>query len=94
MLEADITKLNQQTPRRSLDGLEADVWEGVAAQESTKRATRVVMACQAVVIAVAVTGSIAAGSRAGGAAHQSAELGVFSLRADLAPSTLLAGDKS
>ena len=93
MIERDIVKLNEQEPRRSLDMLEADIWAGVAARANAKRTSALVFACQAVVMALALTGSIAAGNRAALSAHKPLELGVFSTRADLAPSTLLASAK-
>lgn len=93
MIERDITKLNEQEPRRSLEMLEADIWAGVAARSNEKRTSTLVFTCQAMVLVLALTGSIAAGNRAALSAHKSLELGVFSTRADLAPSTLLASAK-
>ena len=93
MIDNDIAKLNAQEARRSLAMLETDIWAGVAARASARRTSKLVFTCQAVVMALALTGSIAVGSRTGLSAHRSIEFGVFSTRADLAPSTLLASVK-
>ena len=93
MIDYDIAKLTEQEPRRSLAMLETDIWAGVAARATAKRTSKLLFACQAVVMTLALTGSIAVGSRTGLSAHQTIELGVFSTRADLAPSTLLASAK-
>jgi hypothetical protein len=90
MIENDLVKLNEQEPRRSLDMLESDIWAGVAARANAKRTSRLVFTCQAVVMALALTGSIAAGNRTALLAQKPTELGVFSSQAELAPSTLLA----
>jgi len=90
MIERDILRLSEQ-PGRPLDRMEADIWAGVAARTESRRASRVVLSCQAAVLAIALVGSVAAGTRAAIMDNQAAGLGVFSTRADLSPSTLLIG---
>lgn len=89
MIEADIHTLNER-PSRSLDALEADIWAGVAARIAAKRTSNLVLACQGLVLAIALFGSVATGTRMAVVNDVSqAGLGVFSTRADLAPSTRL-----
>lgn len=92
MLDTDIRKLVDRDTPPSLDRLERDIWDGVAARAQADRISAVVLGCQAAVLILALIGGAAAGRYAAtaGTAH---ELGVFSTKALLAPSTrLLGGD--
>jgi hypothetical protein len=91
MIEADIHKLNDQEPRRPLNRLEADIWLGVEARLEARRTSRAVLSCQAAVLVIALMGSIVISDRTAVADGDSAGLGVFSIRSDLAPSTRLLG---
>jgi hypothetical protein len=71
--------------------LEADIWAGVDARIKASRVFRVVISCQAAVLAMALLGNVVAGTRAAMADYPSPGLGVFSTRADLSPSTRLIG---
>jgi hypothetical protein len=90
MLETDIRKLVERDFPPSMDRLERDIWDGVAARAKADRISVVVLACQAAVIVVALIGGVAAGSYAA-TAGSTPELGVFSAKTALAPSTLLLG---
>ena len=91
MIEADIHRLNDQEPQKPLDGMEADIWAGVEARIEAKKTSRVVLSCQAAVLAIALVGSVVIGDRAGVADTGGAGLDVFAIRGDLAPSTRLLG---
>jgi hypothetical protein len=90
MIEKNILKLSEQ-PGRSLDRLETKIWSGVEDRLREKSATRTLLSCQAVIFAMALVGSIAAGAHATAVDDPSPGLDVFSTRADLAPSTRLIG---
>ncbi len=90
-LEDEIARLGELDAPRSLGTLESDIWRGVAARCHQNRLSRLVLAVQSLVMVVALGASIAVGNRAAIATSESSELGVFSTRADLAPSTRLIG---
>jgi hypothetical protein len=89
MIDAEICKLNEQEPGRSLDKLEAGIWAGVDARLRANRISRVVFSCQAAVLAIALFGSVAAGTRAAMDENPAAGLDVFSIRKDLTPTSRL-----
>ena len=91
MIEAEIRKLNEQEPRRSLDTLEAGIWAGVDARRRANRISRVVFSCQAAVLALALFGSVAAGAQAAMYENLTPGLDVFSIRKDLTPASRLIG---
>ncbi len=91
MIDNDINKLNQQEPRRPLDGLEADIWAGVEARLREQRFSKTVVLCQVAVLAVGLLTSAAAGTQLASAQNQPSAFDVFSMRADLAPSSRLIG---
>ena len=91
-IESDIGKLNARKPNCSLARLEADVWAGVAVRTRTRQAGRLILSCQAALMAIALMGSIAAGAfTAALAANPPQAFSSFSSRTTLAPSTLLLG---
>lgn len=90
MFEDDIRKLDQQAPHRTLDGLEASIWTGVAAHTEAIWHARLVFSCQATVLALGLILSVAAGTFT--AAQDSAsKLVAFAATPDLAPSSRLLG---
>jgi hypothetical protein len=91
MLDTDIRRLVDRDTPPSIDRLERDIWDGVAARAQADRIFAVVLGCQAAVLAVALVGGITAGSYAA-TASSAPGLGVFSTRAPLVPSTLLLSD--
>ena len=91
MIDEYIHKLNEQGPKRSLERLEADIWLGVEARVKANRISKVVISCQAAVLAIALLSSVAAGTRAAMAENPPVGLDVFSTRADLTPSSRLIG---
>jgi hypothetical protein len=92
MNEDDIRSLAGQEPDRSLDTLEADVWAGVAARQAADRISRLVLSCQAFVVAAALVSSLIAGSQIGHAlAKETGQQSSFANGMELAPSTLLLG---
>ena len=91
MIEAEIRKLNEREPRRSLDKLEADIWAGVDAGVRAHRISRIVVSCQAAVLALALFGSVAAGTQAAMDENLTPALDVFSIRKDLTPASRLIG---
>lgn len=90
MIEADIRRLNDQLSP-SLDRLEADIWSGLDARIKAQRTSRAVFSCQATILAIALLGSIAVGSRTAVAENSPAELGIFSPGGVLSPSSRLIG---
>jgi hypothetical protein len=90
MVEADIRRLDAQ-PGRSLDVLEADIWLGVDARIKTRMEWRVLISCQATVLAIALLGSMAIGSQTAVFGGPVAGPGIFSAGADLSPSSRLIG---
>ena len=92
MIENDIRKLVNRDSA-TLEGLERDIWDGVAVRARTDRFSAIVLAGQAAVMIVALIGGLAVGNYTA-ATISASELGVFSTRAVLAPSTLLLGGKT
>lgn len=85
-----LEQLAHAMPDRSLDRLEADIWSGIAARERARRITRIVLASQGVVLAVALLGSLVAGQRWAAASALQAD-NPFSPQWTLAASTRLLG---
>lgn len=92
MNEDDIRSLTEQKPDQSLDTLEADVWAGVTARQEADRISRLVLSCQALVIAAALVSSVVVGNQIGHAlAKEAGQKNSFANGMELAPSTLLLG---
>lgn len=91
MIDEEICQLGKMEPRRSLAGLEADIWAGVEARLAANRRSRVIFSCQAAVLAISIMISAAAGAHFASAPDSSSALNVFSTRADLAPAWRLMG---
>jgi hypothetical protein len=93
MIDMDIRKLVERDRNSSLDRLERDIWVGVADRAQEDRISALVLGCQAAVIVVALIGGVTIGNYSASADARAPELGVFSARTALAPSTLLLGGK-
>ncbi|MGE3333594.1 MAG: hypothetical protein AB7I36_08120 [Rhodospirillaceae bacterium] len=94
MLEKDLEVLRESVAATPLHGLEAAVWQRVAADEQVTRMRHLVLGCQAGVVAIAVVGGIALGGYRLDGASAMPGLDAFSLRTLPAPSTLLLGSSS
>lgn len=91
MLDRDIRALDEQTARRSLDGLEARIWVDVDARRCSRRRLTIVVSCQAAVLATGVLGSVAAGQHIAVSSATTDPLGALRTQTDLAPSQRLIG---
>jgi hypothetical protein len=91
-IEQSIQELNRREPRRSLEGLEADIWAGVAASARETSLSKAALGVQAVILLAAMVGSLAIGNWAATSGRTKSELTVFSESLELAPSTLLMGE--
>ena len=91
MLEKDLESLRNSLPTPALEGLTAGVWQKVAADQEAARLRRIVLTCQASVVAMVVVGGLALSGVAPREASASAGFDAFSLRGLPAPSTLLLG---
>ena len=94
MLEKDLETLRNSLAAPTLEGLEAGIWQKVAADEEAVRLRRIVLTCQASVVAMVVVGGIAFSVVAPRGASASPGFDAFSLRGLPAPSTLLLGGHS
>lgn len=89
-LDDELRALGGEAPPADYDGLEARVWRDIGA---ARQARQVAPALLAVRVA-SVVGALGLGAAAGGAtavaiAGEAQEVSAFSVKADLAPSTLL-----
>lgn len=91
MIDDDLRTLNDRKIRRSLDGLEADIWAGVEARIIANRQSRLIVSAQAAVFAIGIVTSAAAGMHFASGQDSPSTLNVFSPRADLAPAFRLLG---
>ncbi len=94
MLENDLENLRNSLVTPGLEGLEAGIWHKVAADQEAARLRRIVLTCQAGVVAIVIMGGFALGSFAPRDANASPGFDAFSLRGVPAPSTLLLGAQS
>lgn len=94
MLENDLEKLRNSLAAPALEGLEVAVWQKVAADQEAARLRRIVLTCQASVVAMVIAGGFALGPLAPREASASPGFDAFSLRSLPAPSTLLLGSHS
>ena len=91
MLEKDLESLKNRVAAMPLDGLEHHVWRRVAADQDMVRTNRLILACQACVIAMVIAGSAFSDLAFGGSQPT---LDAFSLDDLPAPSTLLLGHRT
>lgn len=94
MLENDLTYLKNATTVPPLEGVEDSVWRQIAADHETARFRRIVLTCQASVVAMVVAGGLALTGFPSREANASPSFEAFSLRSVPAPSTLLLGNHS
>lgn len=90
MLDHDINRLDKIARSHPLEGLEAGVWATIESRSRENRLSKVLVAWQSAVLAVALLTSIGMGARAA-TGLPTTTLGVFSPHASLAPSALLGG---
>ena len=94
MSDEELRTLFDQPIDRSLDGLEQGIWYGVAVRDQERRTGKLIMACQAGVLAVAVLVGGAAGlAMARNVASGRSDIVTFFPGAQHAPSTLLFGQR-
>lgn len=91
MSDPDLNRLFELPLDRSLGGLERSIWLGVAARERDRRTSRLAVACQAGVLAIAVAIGGMAGATAAAGAREDSGKGPLLLAAQHAPSNLLLG---
>ncbi len=91
MIEEDIRELDRLTLARSLEGLEAEIWDRVADREVAKRWSSRLLLLQAVLMGAAFGLSAIAGHLYGARSTPPGELSVFSTHMPLSASTLLDG---
>ncbi len=89
MIDEEIRRVMAQQADHPLGGLEVDVWAALAAREQRRTAVRRLLAVQGVVLAVVLTGSVAAGKYLGSLHDRGVD--VFSPHMSLSPATLLSG---
>lgn len=94
MLEKDLETLRNSLAAPALDGLEAGIWQKVAADQEAARFRRIVLTCQAGAVAMVIVGGLAFSGVAPREASASPSFDAFSLRGLPAPSTLLLGTQS
>lgn len=94
MLEKDLETLRNSLTTPGLEGLEAGIWQKVAADQEGARLRRIVLTCQASVVVMVIAGGIALSGVAPRDASASSGFDAFSLRGLPAPSTLLLGSHS
>ncbi len=93
MIENDLQKLGEQGSDHRLDGLEADIWAGVAARLEVQKVSRLVLSCQVLTIAFTLAFGIATGNHIDQLEAGEAQTDLTGgMR--LAPSTLLLGSQS
>lgn len=91
MLEKDLEVLKATARAPALEGLEAGIWHRISVDQEAARARRIVLTCQASLVAMVVIGGIALSGLAPPDATVSPGFDAFSLRSLPAPSTLLLG---
>lgn len=94
MLENDLENLRNSLTAPALEGLESGIWHKVAVDHEAARLRRIVLTCQASVVAMVIVGGIALSSFAPRDANASPGFDAFTLRGLPAPSTLLLGAQS
>jgi len=91
-LDQLLARLAHETPRTSLDGLEAAVMAGIARQRAELRASRALAPIRAASVGLALAFGVTAGGMAAATSFtEPHRLDTFSAAAHLAPSTLLEG---
>ena len=91
MIDDDMRRLDDRPLDRSLSGLEADIWHGVATRARQRQAARRVTSYQAVVMVIALLGSAAIGITVSRPAGATRDLALLVPGTALLPSSLLLG---
>jgi hypothetical protein len=91
MTDVELRKLADEPPDHTLEGLEAQIWAGVARHQEVRRIERRLLAVQCLVLVAALIGSLVAGHHWRAVEH-GGSLDVFSPRMPLTASTLLVGN--
>lgn len=92
MIDDDLRQLNESALDHSLDGLESDIWTGLALRSQNRAAARTRVSFQSVVMVLALVGSVAVGINATGPAGPARGHVVLALGLELTPSSLLLGN--
>ncbi len=92
MIQREIEALEARE-RVDLDALEADVWRRESQVRASQRAGRTLASMQAVVVALSVVSSAAAGVTIATNRAAAEPVSLFNPGADLAPSSLLFGKR-
>ncbi len=61
MIDQDFKELDTQAPDHGLDGLEADVWKGIASRNRERATARRLVSLQALLVLFVLIGSAAVG---------------------------------
>jgi hypothetical protein len=85
MIDDELRQLNEGALDHSLDGLESDIWAGLAAAQRR-------VSFQSVVMVLALVGSVAVGINATRPAGPARSRVVLALGLELTPSSLLLGN--
>ena len=93
MIDDDMHLLDERSLERSLGSLEADIWRGVAARETRRKAARRTASFQGVIMLFAVLGSVAAGIDAAGLLTAPTAISQLAPGMELMPSHLLVGHR-
>jgi hypothetical protein len=92
MIDDDLRQLNEGALDHSLNGLESDVWAGLAVRSRNRAAVRRRVSFQGVVMVLALVGSVAVGINATRSAGSARGRAVLALGLELTPSSLLLGN--
>jgi hypothetical protein len=92
MIEQEIAALAARDCA-DLGGLEADVWRSESQIRTSQRSARTLASLQAVVVAVSIISSAAAGATMATVQAEARPVSLFNPGADLAPSSLLFGKR-
>ena len=93
MIDTELKQLAAEPPDHPLEALEAEIWGRVRAREQSLRASRRLLALQALILAAGLIASILAGQHSHRMRRAEA-LDVFSPQMPWSASTLLAGSQS
>jgi hypothetical protein len=92
MIDDDLRQLNEGALDHSLNGLESDVWAGLAVRSRNRAAVRRRVSFQGVVMVLALVGSVAVGINATRPSGPARGRVVLALGMELTPSSLLLGN--
>lgn len=93
MIDEELRRLREAELDRALDGLESDIWKRLAVRSRTRAAARRRVSLQSIMMLVGLVGSVAVGINAVRPAASAHGRAVLALGSELAPSSLLLGNK-